>query len=157
MVLVDQMVVGPLEWVVFDFLHSRKAKTSCSFEFNCFSFNHTFFLRTRQVRFLARSEERDLFYLMDVSGSIPERWVWLKRKQLLWITTCWFAFFFIREKRKPAVLFNSIIFFFFIQSYILLKDASGSIPGASRKATFGICFKMTSQVRFLKDGVWLSR
>ena len=59
-----------------------------------------------------------------------------------------FRFSLFEKSENQLFFFN----YFLIQSYIFFKDASGSIPGASKKATFEICLERTSQVGFLKDG-----
>ncbi len=81
----------------------------------------------------------------DVSGSIPERWVGLRRGYLI-AGNCWFPIFFVRERRKPALFLSSTVFLF--QSNIFFKDASGSIPGASRKVTVGFGSVSKGHLRF---------
>ena len=118
-------------------------------EFNCFLFNQIFF--------------------KDASGSIPWRvqknemcfigWMFqvrflkdgLVNKIIVKLERSWPVFIFLFSKKaKTSCSFEFNCFFTSIKHFF--KDASGSIPGASRKATFEICLKRTSQVRFLKDG-----
>ncbi len=107
MALVDQMIVKPERQLVCDFLHSRKAKTSCSFSTIIYSIDY--FFKDASGSIPGASRKRDIrVCFTDVSGSI--RW---KCRSIC------FAIFFIREKRKPAVFCVQL---FLIQSNIFFMD-----------------------------------
>ncbi len=154
--LVDQIIVSCIERLVSDFLYSRKAKTSRSFELNCFLIQSHLIFQGR-FRFDSWSVQKATFeicfkrtpqvrFLKDVFG-----WWYLKKN-----VTLVFDFLHAR-KRKPAVLLNQLFFFSIIPFF---KDASGSIPWrVQKKRHFGfeICFIRSSSGSIPERRVWLIR
>ena len=107
--LVDQMIVD-VQSAGLRFSSFEKSENQLIFWVHLFFYLiiHSF-SRTLQVRFLVRSEKAT-FGSFDGRLSFDSWKMGLVDYMIVVKTNCWFVFFFIREKRKPAVLSNSTIY-----------------------------------------------